>query len=1512
MAHDRRTGGRSRRTVRNVRRPFWRPVVLPRPAGLACLLSAILLIVLARLLADRAVMSLGLVLAGLFVLSLVLLLLGWLAPLGDDGLPQGPGWRWLVRPRGVRTTERWQRLDQDGRVVADFVGPTPQGRGVWHLVGRRVRWIDPFGLWEAARVVADSKDHVILPGADAVRGAAVASPAPGAIPDNSDTGLIREYADGDALHLVSWSQTARHDELMVRQKDRRSSPRLIVIVDVAEADKETYDRTAALLYGLLRQARRRGWAPVLADGMRVLAGRREQDRYCAALFPPQGPGGQTSSAGPGADAADESQPAGPEPDAAEGPRPAGPGIGATDGPQSVGSEARGYTGAEERAEKAVAAALAHSKPGTGICLVSPVAPAGDSPSARRIIAGLRRAGRTVRSFSPEHAPEHGPGQKSADAGAGAGASGSGSGADAQDGDADGDAAGQDVPALWRTPVVCVLRSVVVPLACLAVFFVLSALSLDRLFSGGLWMGAFATLMAIAVLSAWLPRPSRHDRSALLCVAEICVILIAGVIFVAILAQNYYRSGWVPFFSPDPPRSPAAGVGPAGAARGAGAASGGAGARGGNLVVGAAGSPSLTRLFQTGIDDFSASVLPVQADAGQQAVLIAGAAVLAVIVRLVLIARGAAPFLAVVPLLCLDAEWQVGGRVAAVWQIVLILAAVVLLLWVRHAHRLALPLPALVAVAVVASATGAGPVLSQGSASRLDLGGAGSLFSSSAINPMVDLKRGLTRNSSAVAFTYTSSKPMRFRLATLTDLTGSVWSFDQSLGSQARLYSPRQNGSRTASRGTDGWEQMMTADYPSSTQEAYPRRSPFERTVQGLALLDAADTSAQASSGSSLSASSSGESSQQASQQAQSPWIVTTDAAQRSQEQAERTRLSSELSYSTQVRIADLSTRFLPLAGMPQKISGVSSKWSWSRDRVAYNSDTTTDSRLRYSEKSQYLPAVSSQGQLGDSGRLAEMASLRDAYRQRCSQVLRMVPDPTDMSRQDWADWYRRARSLTRQQLSAWQACVIDFSHSAGSGSSGSGSGGFTFQEWFGSTLRNSLWALDDDPDSSYLTSSQTSSSQRVAGTGALRAGSTGETVLTPAAMQGGDMAAIKSLIGRHYRTLPARLPKAITDVVRQAKADGIRVTGQGADRQIAAMAWLVRYFTDPSFTYSLDAPDGNGRDNLQVVARFLKNRKGYCVHYASALAVLGRALGVPTRIVLGYSPDSAVVTGSGSQKTTYATAQNQLHSWVEAYIDGVGWVPFDVTPGYSDSGARKTSVSADDVARAQQRGERSQDTSASQSGTSGSQGTRSARRQQRSDSDSGRDKTRSDTEASKSGTRTRSRATKGGSDVSGGGRGGMRAVGHRTLVAVGVAAVLLVVLGLLLPVVVRRLRRSRLDRLILRAGRTGSEELSARAWDGAWRQVVRLSKPVGVRAVQTDDITDLAGKIAAAVPSQKHFLDLLVRREQAVLFGGPGARASLRLDPASARRLVADLTAFRDDVGQARKAATSPHGGVGQ
>lgn len=148
----------------------------------------------------------------------------------------------------------------------------------------------------------------------------------------------------------------------------------------------------------------------------------------------------------------------------------------------------------------------------------------------------------------------------------------------------------------------------------------------------------------------------------------------------------------------------------------------------------------------------------------------------------------------------------------------------------------------------------------------------------------------------------------------------------------------------------------------------------------------------------------------------------------------------------------------------------------------------------------------------------------------------------------------------------------------------------------------------------------------------------------------------------------AEVPAIRRDTDASLRADGLTAR-QAA--QIAVMRYLMDYFANGDFSYSLDAPDGNGSNNLQIIANLLQERRGYCVHYASALAVLGRALGVPTRLVLGYraNADGASTSlESGVEVVTYQATNHDLHAWTEAYIDNVGWVSFDVTPAIGQSG----------------------------------------------------------------------------------------------------------------------------------------------------------------------------------------------------------------------------------------------------
>ncbi|MGX8706303.1 MAG: transglutaminase domain-containing protein, partial [bacterium] len=79
----------------------------------------------------------------------------------------------------------------------------------------------------------------------------------------------------------------------------------------------------------------------------------------------------------------------------------------------------------------------------------------------------------------------------------------------------------------------------------------------------------------------------------------------------------------------------------------------------------------------------------------------------------------------------------------------------------------------------------------------------------------------------------------------------------------------------------------------------------------------------------------------------------------------------------------------------------------------------------------------------------------------------------------------------------------------------------------------------------------------------------------------------------------------------------------------------------------------------------LDARQGYCSYFATAMAVMGRLAGLPTRYVEGYSAhpgEAGVVTLTGMN----------AHAWAEVYFKGLGWVAFDATnggPGNTQDGA---------------------------------------------------------------------------------------------------------------------------------------------------------------------------------------------------------------------------------------------------
>jgi transglutaminase-like putative cysteine protease len=114
-----------------------------------------------------------------------------------------------------------------------------------------------------------------------------------------------------------------------------------------------------------------------------------------------------------------------------------------------------------------------------------------------------------------------------------------------------------------------------------------------------------------------------------------------------------------------------------------------------------------------------------------------------------------------------------------------------------------------------------------------------------------------------------------------------------------------------------------------------------------------------------------------------------------------------------------------------------------------------------------------------------------------------------------------------------------------------------------------------------------------------------------------------------------------------------QVTSNAANPYARAVA--IEGYLRSHYGYTLQLPKTTPED---PIADFLFNRReGHCEYFASAMAIMLRTLGIPSRIVNGFSG------GEFNDITSqYVIRASDAHSWVEAYIPGEGWVTFDPTP----------------------------------------------------------------------------------------------------------------------------------------------------------------------------------------------------------------------------------------------------------
>jgi hypothetical protein len=128
-----------------------------------------------------------------------------------------------------------------------------------------------------------------------------------------------------------------------------------------------------------------------------------------------------------------------------------------------------------------------------------------------------------------------------------------------------------------------------------------------------------------------------------------------------------------------------------------------------------------------------------------------------------------------------------------------------------------------------------------------------------------------------------------------------------------------------------------------------------------------------------------------------------------------------------------------------------------------------------------------------------------------------------------------------------------------------------------------------------------------------------------------------------------QLPSDMPARIRQLAVEQTAGKTTEFDKATALEAYVRTYTFDPNVA----APPA-GRDGVDWF--LFESRRGYSDYNSSALAVLMRSAGIPSRVVTGYTPGELDADG------TYHINEQDSHAWTQAYFPGYGWIDFEPTP----------------------------------------------------------------------------------------------------------------------------------------------------------------------------------------------------------------------------------------------------------
>jgi protein-glutamine gamma-glutamyltransferase len=117
-----------------------------------------------------------------------------------------------------------------------------------------------------------------------------------------------------------------------------------------------------------------------------------------------------------------------------------------------------------------------------------------------------------------------------------------------------------------------------------------------------------------------------------------------------------------------------------------------------------------------------------------------------------------------------------------------------------------------------------------------------------------------------------------------------------------------------------------------------------------------------------------------------------------------------------------------------------------------------------------------------------------------------------------------------------------------------------------------------------------------------------------------------------------------------------RIAGEATNPYAATVALEAWFRSGGGFVY--DESPRRARNLPPLVFFVTRSKEGYCQHFAGAMALMLRYLGIPSRVAAGFTSG----TYDRDNRIWNVTDRN-AHTWVEVWFRGYGWLPFDPTPG---------------------------------------------------------------------------------------------------------------------------------------------------------------------------------------------------------------------------------------------------------